>query len=167
MAFSPDGQLIAIGGDRYVKLWDVRTRKTITTLQHEQPVWTLDFSPDGQFLAAGEGSNEGTGTVTVWNIQKRQTITQLEGDPKVMRSVKFSPDNRVLASSGWDGQLKLWDVLSWKLIGTVPNTGYYEVAFSPDGKMIVSTNDARKSLVGGRPSKSRSTARTYRLGSSC
>ena len=146
VAFSPDGQLIAIGGDRYVKLWDVRTRKTITTLQHEQPVWTLDFSPDGQFLAAGEGSNEGTGTVTVWNIQKRQTITQLEGDPKVMRSVKFSPDNRVLASSGWDGQLKLWDVLSWKLIGIVPNTGYYEVAFSPDGKMIVSTNDGHVSL---------------------
>ena len=146
VAFSPDGQLLAIGGDRYVKLWDVRARTTITTLRHEQPVWTLAFSHDGQLLAAGEGSNEGTGIVTVWNIQKRQTITQLEGDPKVMRSVKFSPDDRILASSGWDGQLKLWDVLNWKLIGTIPNTGYYEIAFSPDGKMIVSTNDRDVSL---------------------
>ena len=141
VTFSPNGQLVAIGGDRFIKLWDIRTRTTITTLQHEQPVWTLAFSPDGQLLAAGEGSNEGTGIVTVWDIPKRQTIVRLEGDPKVMRSVKFSSDNQVLASSGWDGQLKLWDVSSWKLIGTIPNTGYYEIDFSPDGMVLASTND--------------------------
>ena len=146
VAFSPDGQFLATVGGKHVKLWDVRKRTEIGILQHENWVQVVVFSHDGQFLAAGDGSGNGPGTVKVWNVQKRQVVATLNGDPKFVRSVQFSSDDRYLASSGWDGQLKIWDVSTWTLFRTIPHTGYYDIDFSPDGKMLVSTNNGYVSL---------------------
>ena len=146
VAFSSNGQILATGGGRHVKLWDVGRRTEIETLQHNQDVRTVDFSHDGQLLAVGGGSGDGPGAVKVWNIQERQVVVTLDGDPKNIKTVTFSADGRYLASSGWDGQLKVWDVSNWDLIRTIPHTGYYGIAFSPDGNMIISTNDGYVSL---------------------
>ena len=144
--FSANGQLLATGGGMHVKLWDVPNRVEIAPLQHDKDVRAVVFSPDGQFLAAGDGSGDGPGTVKVWNVQERQVITTLRGDPKNIKTVTFSQDNRYLASSGWDGQLKVWNVSDWTLFRTIPHTGYYDISFAPDGKMLVSTNNGYVSL---------------------
>ncbi|MDE0324905.1 MAG: WD40 repeat domain-containing protein [Candidatus Poribacteria bacterium] len=146
IAFSPDGQTFATGGGRGIKLWKTVNRTEITTLQQNQYVQTIAFSSDGQLLAAGDGSGEGPGTVKVWNVQERSIIATLDGDPKDIKTVVFSPDDRYLASTGWDGQLKIWNTSDWTLISTIPRTGYYDIDFSPDGNMIVSTNDGYVSL---------------------
>ena len=145
LAFAPDGRILATGGDRHIKLWNVGNWTEIATLRHEAWARALVFSPDGQFLAAGKG-HEGPGIVTVWNVQTRQVIATLEGDSNRVRTLAFSPDNSILASSGRDRQLKLWDVSTWELLGEIPNTGHYDIAFSPDGKMIAGTNNGDVSL---------------------
>ena len=106
VAFSPDGKTLATAGG-HVKLWDVSSQTEIATLQHDEYVWALAFSPDGRLLATGDGDgvqNGGEdGTVTVWDVQNRQVITQLEGDADAVYSVTFSPDSRTLASAGFEG----------------------------------------------------------------
>ena len=146
VAFSPDGQFLATVGGKHVKLWDVRKRAEIGILRHENWVQVVTFSHDGQLLASGDGSGEGPGIVKVWNVQRQQVVATLDGDPKFVKAVAFSSDNRILASSGWDGQLKLWNVSNWDLLGTIPHTGYYGIALSPDGKVLVSTNDGYVNL---------------------
>ena len=146
VAFSPDGQLLATGGWQHVKLWNVQTQKIIATLQHDLFVQAVIFSHNGRFLAVGGESEEGPGTVKVWNIQRQQIIATLNGDPRDIKTVAFSPDDRYLASSGWDGQLKIWSVSNWNLLHTIRHTGYYQIAFSPDGKAIASTNGETISL---------------------
>jgi WD40 repeat protein len=56
VAFSPDGKLIAIGGDQAeIKVWEVSTGDHITTLTMEQCMVTkIAFSPDGKLLVAGD-----------------------------------------------------------------------------------------------------------------
>ena len=139
VAFSPDGERLATAG-RHLKLWDVRTHTEIATLQHDEYVWALAFSPDGRFLAAGDGE----GTVKIWNLQERQVISQLEGDTVRVDTLTFSPDGRTLASAGYDGQIKLWETVSdWSLLGTLQNRGTtYTLDFSPDGKALASTGHA-------------------------
>ena len=145
LTFSPDGHFLATGGDRHVKLWNVGDWTEIVTLRHEAWARALVFSPDGRFLAAGKG-HEGPGIVTVWNVQTRQVVATLEGDSNRVRTLAFSPDNSILASSGRDRQLKLWNVSNWELLSTIPHAGEYDIAFSPDGKMLASTNNGYVSL---------------------
>ena len=138
VTFSPDGKLLATAGWMHVKLWNVVRREVIGTLMHEQQVQTVDFSPDGKLLAVGDGQGDAPGTVKVWNLRDQKVITTLVGDPKLIRSVTFSSDNRILVSAGWDGQVKVWDVSNWQLLRTIPHTGYFGIALSPDGKVILS-----------------------------
>ena len=138
VAFSPNGQLLATAGSRHVKLWDVEHQAKIATLPHDQQGQTVAFSSDGQLLAAGDASRDGSGTVKVWNVQNQQVVTTLKDDLVVVRSVTFSSDDRYLASSHYNGEVKVWDVLTWELLRTMP-AGDYDIAFSPDGKMIAGT----------------------------
>ena len=140
VAFSPDGQLLATGGDKHVKLWDVRRRAEIATLQHDKWVGTVAFSDDGQFLAAGDSWRDGSGTVKVWDVKSRRVVATLEEDMVVVRAVTFLSDDRYLASSHYNGEVKVWDVSTWELLDTIPGGGY-DIAFSPDGKVIVGTSD--------------------------
>ena len=146
VSFSPDGELLATGGGQHVKLWDVRRRAEIATLWHEQWAGPVTFSYDGRLLAAGDGSNEGPGTVKVWDVESRQVVVNLDANPKDVTAVEFSLDNRYLASSGWNGHLKIWDVSNWELLRTIPATGDYDIALSPDGKRLASTTRGHVSL---------------------
>ena len=142
VAFSHDGQHLATAG-QHVKLWEVNTQTEIATLQHDEYVWALAFSPDGQFLAAGDGE----GTVKIWDVQERQVISQLEGDTVRVDALVFSPDGRTLASAGYNGLIKLWAVSDWALLGSLQNRGTaYTLDFFPDGKALASAGHAAVTL---------------------
>ncbi len=146
VAFSPDGQLLATGGWMHVKLWDVNRQAEIATLLHDQQVQTVAFSSDGQFLAVGDSSRDGSGTVKVWNVQNQQVVATLEGALLDVRAVTFSSDDRYLASSHSSDEVKVWDVSTWELLHTIPHAGDYDIAFSPDGKVIAGARYADVSL---------------------
>src|SRR6185369_15184067 len=62
------------------------------------------------------------------------------------RRVGFSPDGTRLASGGWDGSLRIWDVASGKVINTSPpqNPAISDVIYSPDGKFVLTATGTWK-----------------------
>ena len=135
-AFSPDGQILALGTyDGSVQLWQVSEGTLLRTLEENgSEVECVAFSPDGQILASGSHD----GNVQLWQVSDGTLLRTLEGNPDFQRtSVAFSPDGQTLASASYDGSVQLWQVSDGTLLHNLDVNGS-SVAFSPDLRVMAS-----------------------------
>ena len=96
---SPEGRFSVISstfdntGSEIVTLWN---GETTASFRHETVVVTAAVSPDAKLLATG-GWDE---AVTLWSVETRKPIRVLSGHKGEIHALAFSPDGRLLASSG-------------------------------------------------------------------
>ena len=104
--------------------------------QHEGPVLSVAWSPDGKTLASGSGDK----TVKLWETATGKLLTNLQGHTDAVWSVAWSPDGKTLASGSSDQTVKLWEAATGKLLKSLQgHTGQVIwVAWSPDGKTLAS-----------------------------
>jgi WD40 repeat protein len=112
VAISSDGTLLASAAqDGTVLLWDVANGTQVDNLAQDLRLdfySTLDFSADGQFLAAGGG----TGLVQVWKLDDLSLLATLQNHQGIARDVSFikRPGTNLLASGGEDGTIALHSI---------------------------------------------------------
>lgn len=111
VAFSPDGKSLATGVGKTVTLWCTKTWQSLLTLDTVR-VETLTFSPNSTRLAIGGVWPENS--IQLWDVKTVQCIAEFSGHKSDVESIAFSPDNRLLASGGFDGVIYLWEM---KMLG--------------------------------------------------
>ncbi len=100
---------------------------------HDDPIWSLDISPDGKLLATG--SNDGT--AKIWDLSSQQELLLLDGDAGIADDLAFSPDGALLAVTYQDGVTILWDTATGEQRLTLPGESWATSnGFSPDGKFL-------------------------------
>jgi RNA polymerase sigma factor (sigma-70 family) len=160
VAFSPDGQTVAVGNVGSINLWETRTGKKVQeiVLPTEKVVFSVGaqtialtvsavaFSPDGKTLAAavdtGKMTYETRGIhLYQWGTGKKTGELMPSNRQQMIFSLAFAPDGKTLASAGRGATIQLWDPATGKEIirGGEGNAMWVEaVAFSPDGKTVAS-----------------------------
>ena len=150
IAFSPDGKTLASASWGLIRLWNTngvplrlwyaRTGEHLENfIYHVDHVRTVVFSPDGKFLASGGYDSR----LRLWKASTGHHIATLKGGGP---AVAFSPDGKRIASEyGGDGTIwtiGLWDVHTGELRHVLSK--YHSpltcMAFSPDGKILVSAS---------------------------
>ena len=181
VAFSPDGQVLASATVGSVFLWDLATGEA-TPLSEHMGIPGLAFSPDGTTLAATTYLWDGS--IDLWDVatgRRTSTLTGASGS----RVIAFSPDGRTLAQGVYGGEVRLFDVATGTLAGTlgpmrtilsrrlVPNIT--SAAFAPDGRTLAAgTNEdviylwdvesrARIRALSGDVNQIRATSEEYRI----
>jgi WD40 repeat protein len=145
VAFSPDGKFLASGGgDGFLKLWDVRAGVLARqTSFAETPVHSLSFSPDGNelILVSGTGLLD---PVRMWNVGAwREDHVFVAAGPWV-ECVAYSPDDKVIAVGATDFSISIWDAHTFSELRRFQGSEgpLVALAFSPNGKLLASTNGA-------------------------
>lgn len=148
IAFAPSVNFIAVASfDKKVRIYEVYSGRGETPLAtfdvHTVLPSSLAWFPGAQQLVSG-----GDKTVYVWNTRniREQEVSPkaLMGHSKLVKTVAVTPDGRFIASGGSDGTVRLWNAVTGVQIGSPLSIGYPTfagvdiVAFSPDGKVLLS-----------------------------
>jgi WD40 repeat protein len=113
-AFSPDGTRVVgagAGKDRVAHVWDVRSGAELFGLEHEGPVLSVAFSPDGRLIATGSAD----GTARLWSAagglpDGAPFVHQRGARGDDVQQVSFSPDGSRLLTVGGNRFARVFDV---------------------------------------------------------
>jgi WD40 repeat protein len=161
VAYSPDGQRLAVGSYGQVTIWDLRTGSPVKVLTSVLgAVNDVRFSPDGKLLAVGGGQPSARGDLRLFQTDTWQLAGHLGGHDDVVFSVSFSPDSKRLASASFDKTVRIWELGAQKqLLKLDAHSDFvYAVSFSADGKWLAScSKDKSVKVVDAATGKSRFT----------
>lgn len=138
VAFSPDGKLIACGGDdATVRVIETSTNREVRRLMgHRSVIEAVAFAPEGTLATAGRDR-----VMRLWNAATGEVKGELPGHRIGVTSLAFSGDG-VLVSGGHDGTVRIWDWKSSKELRRLEDheADVRAVAVSADGGRIASAS---------------------------
>jgi len=119
------------------QIWDIARENVHYTFEgHYLSVNSLDFSHDGSFIVSGSDDK----TVRISNMNTRESkVFPAADDPGWVGCVAVSPDDRFVAAA-FNRVVHIWDVETRTLVDHLRGHTHlvYSVAFTPDGKGLVS-----------------------------
>ena len=147
LAFSPDGELLALGSRQGVSaVWSIaEKRQLVGDLQlHRSTIHELTFgrdpwqpvdkaSPLGHWLLA---TGDAAAAIVIWDLDSKTTRTICRGSPYHVLALDFSSDGMTLASAG-RFDVRLWDIATGALLMTMsgPSTTS-DIKLSPQGDRL-------------------------------
>lgn len=113
LAFSPDGRLLATGGnDSRLRIWNAHNGSLLASEDAQTlRIPCLAFSPDGKRLASAVMRSQGSllqNQVLLWNTGAWKVVRTLTGHQDRIMALAFAPNGKTLASAGLDATLRLW-----------------------------------------------------------
>ena len=143
--FSPSGDILVSGGSNgNIYYWDLKTGNPIRTIAvHTDRIENISFSKTGDKLVSSDADD----IIRLWDVSTGSLLKTITPNRNTY-SVKISPDGNTLASSHLRAVI-LWNVSTGELINmaTGHSRAIYGLAFSPDGKTLISGSHDHTMIV--------------------
>lgn len=146
--FLPDNSAFLISkSDNSISRVEYSTGKATTLVNLPYEIKSLSISPNGKVLAGASW----TGQLVFIDLVTKKTEVIVNDPAAQILSVKFSPDGQTLAYGTFEkndkrGLVKLYNVNERKDVRQFSGhrAGVYDVAFSPDGKLLASAGSDKR-----------------------
>jgi WD40 repeat protein len=146
LTFAGPDLLVTAEKKHDISIREARTGKLVRQFKQEVPVEVLVASPDGKRLATLEHHNHAIDklldkdVIHVWDVATGKEQYQLAAQPKRWyMELRFAPDGKRLlsqTSSGFGGELTLWDLETGKRLRDIPGATGQVMVVSPDGQRL-------------------------------
>ena len=153
IAFHPSGKEIAVvssvtfgSTQGTISLLEVPSGQVKRPIRSGTIVFSIAYSPDGRWLAAGMVGVTAPHFIRVLDASSGERVSpDLMGHLLPVFTLAFSPDSRWLVSGG-DTTVKLWDVSTWRLEQDLSghSMSVKSVGFTQDGRRVISAGEDRE-----------------------
>jgi WD40 repeat protein len=129
--FLANGQEVVSGGDD-IRFWERLTgRETRRISADEEPVRSIDFSPD-EAVIAGLGND-----VRIWEVNSGKLLRRFGAGAYTAR---LSPTGKTLATASLTGPIQVWEVATGKQLLSMEGDGdrIRDLRYSPNGQYLAS-----------------------------
>ncbi len=140
MAISNDEKILAIGKENgELDLVYLKESNKIVNLfnQKDNQILSVAFDQKNEWLAFGDKN----GFLHVKNIISGETIMETKAHNNNIIDIKFSPDNKILATASYDGTIRLWekeDLNNQPYILSDHEGWVTAIDFSPNSQFLIS-----------------------------
>jgi WD40 repeat protein len=151
VAFSQNGRRLYVAGDdTYIQCFDpLASSRLDRIIGHEDSVTGLAVLKNGSLVSGSRDS-----TVKRWKSGSDASVARPDLHTKRVKSVAFAPTGYLMASTGYDGTVQLYDVAKRQIVKTLRDdpSRKMSLAFSPTGEHLAAADvDSGRVLVWNVP----------------
>ncbi len=115
LALSPDQKWLAIAySDNYIRVLDLHSGQLSFEWEaHANSVFSLQFSPDGQFLLSGSRDAH----LKIWEVEAAFRLHKdIVAHTFAINAIEYHPRLDFVATASMDKTIKIWDSTAFKLL---------------------------------------------------
>lgn len=152
---SPDTKKIAVSSENTAAVYNTMTGEKLVSLDgmpdyeedgHSEYIIAMHFSPDNSAILTASLD----GTVIIWDAATGKNLKRFIDFMAGLNDAVYSADGKRIATSSHDKYIKIWDPATKEVINewtTADKQTAKKLAFSADGKKLISINEKNTTLV--------------------
>jgi WD40 repeat protein len=147
--YTPDGKRILAGGTNgTVAMWDAASGEPLASFQVPGEAFSLAPNRDGSRVVVS-GTLDPCFPPGLWDTATGRRLADVVGHAKKVYNVASSRDGTTVATSSYDGSVRLFDAQTAEPRGAFPlgNERLPAVAFAPDGKELAAVTENGRLLL--------------------